>query len=388
MTVRVAVSGLFFVNGFVVASWVPYIPIVKGRHGIGDGQLGFMLLAMTLGGVLGLPFSGWLVSRFGSRAVALVTATGLSTMLPAPVFAPHPALVALALIVFGVFNGALDVSMNAQAVEAERRAGRPIMSSFHALYSLGGLVGAAVASLVMFARVPAVGHLLAVVAGMVGVVALGARSLVVTAPAPSTSPVFARPPRRLVGLGLLALCGLLAEGAMMDWSAVYLRDEVATSAGTAALGFAAFSLAMAVGRFAGDALTLRWGAVRVVRASSACAAAGLAIALLVHDPTAALIGFGIVGLGIANIVPLAFGAAGHAGGGHAGAAIAAVATIGYFGWLAGPPVIGLVAEALGLPAALGLVSAACAFVAIRAGAVHAPVDPDIDRVKTAAGASV
>ena len=370
---RAAVSSLFFLNGVVVATWIPYIPSVKRHHDIGDGQLGLTLFAFTLGGVLGLPLAGWLVGRRGSRNVAVAGALGLCLMLPGPVFAPHAFLVAVALVVFGVFNGALDVSMNAQAVEVERRHGRAIMSSFHALYSFGGLAGSGLAGLTMFAEVPPVVHVGLVSLAMAASVLVAWPFLVVSAPSPTgMERVFARPPRHLVALGLIALCGLLAEGAMADWTAVYLRDVLATSSGTAALGFAAFSLAMAAGRFAGDMLTRRWGPVRVLRTSSVVASVGLALALLLHDARAAMIGFAAVGIGIANIVPLVFSAAGRAPGLPPSTAIAAVASLGYFGWLAGPPVIGLAAEALGLPSALGLVSAACAFVAIRASFVREP----------------
>jgi predicted MFS family arabinose efflux permease len=164
------VSALFFVNGFVVASWIPYIPMVKSRYAIGDGQLGFTLLAMVVGGVLGLPLAGWLVGWCGSRLVAVTAALGLSVMLPAPVLSPSVALASLTLLVFGTFNGVLDVSMNAQAIDVERRGGRPIMSSFHALFSLGGLVGAAVAGLAMFEHVPPVAHVVIVSMSMVTVV--------------------------------------------------------------------------------------------------------------------------------------------------------------------------------------------------------------------------
>jgi fucose permease len=257
--------------------------------------------------------------------------------------------------------------MTAQAIAVERRGGFPIMSSFHALFSLGGLVGAAVAGLAMFEHVPPVAHVLVVSLSMATIVAIAVPSLAVPAPGTASSGgVFVRPPRTLLALGLLALCGLLAEGAMADWSAVYLRDVLGATSGTAALGFAAFSFAMAGGRFAGDGLARRWGAVRVLRTSSTFASVGLALALLLHDTSAAVIGFGAVGLGISNIVPLVFRAAGHASGVPAGTALAAVATLGYFGGLAGPPIIGMLSEALGLSAALGMVSAACAFVAIRA----------------------
>ena len=368
---RIAVSTLFFLNGFVVASWVPYIPAVKSRLQIGDGELGLTLLWMVVGGVIGLPLAGWLVGRFGSRRIAVGTAVGLSLMLPAPVLSPHVTITAMALLVFGAFNGMLDVSMNAQAVDVERRLSRPMMSSFHALFSAGGLAGAASAGLAMAAALPAIVHVVAVSLSAAVVAALTAGSLVTARPTTAVGPVFGRPSRTIVGLGLLAFCGLLAEGAMADWSAVYLRDVLETRSGTAAMGFAACSLAMAIGRFSGDALTRRFGPVHVLRASGTLAAVGLALGLVLHDARAAIIGFGLVGLGIANIVPLVFSAAGGVTGLRPGSALAAVATVGYFGWLAGPPVIGLLAEALGLARALGIVSLACALVALRARTVRA-----------------
>ena len=170
-------------------------------------------------------------------------------------------------------------------------------------------------------------------------------------------------------LGVVGFCGLLAEGAMADWSAVYLSNVLGTSAGTAALGFTSFSFAMAAGRFAGDGVARRWGAVVVLRSSGTIAALGLVLGLLLHNAAAAVVGFGLVGLGISNIVPLVFSAAGRVKELQAGTALAAVGTVGYFGWLAGPPTIGLLSEAMGLSWGLGVVSAACALVAVSADVV-------------------
>ena len=186
----------------------------------------------------------------------------------------------------------------------------------------------------------------------------------------------ARPSGALVTLGILALLGLLAEGAVADWSAVYLHDTLGSSPSTAAVGFAAFSLTMAAGRFTGDALVGRLGSRRVLRGSSAVAALGLAAALLVGHPGIGVVGFALVGLGIANIIPVLFSAAAQVPGVPPGRALAAVATTGYLGFLAGPPLIGAVAEAAGLAAGLGLVSGACAFVALRAGALPEAPGPE------------
>jgi MFS family permease len=364
---RLAVSAFFFLNGAVLASWVPHIPAVKARHGIGDGSLGAVLLAMAVGAVTALPLAGGLVARFGSRRMTALAALGLAALLPLPIVSPTVGLVAASLVVFGACNALLDVSMNAQAVIVERMYERAIMSSFHALFSLGGLAGAGIAALAMWSGMRDVPHVVGTALAALAVVALASRTLVAAPAVPAgTTPVFVRPAGVLVGLGVLAFLGLLAEGAMGDWSAVYLRDALRSTPAAAAMGFAAFSLAMATGRLAGDRLVGRFGPGGVLRASGAVAALGLGGALVVGRPEAAIAGCALVGAGIANVVPILFSAAGRVAGVDAGTALAAVATTGYCGLLAGPPLIGLAAEVAGLPAALGLVSVSCGLVAVGA----------------------
>jgi len=364
---RCAVSALFFVNGAILASWVPYVPMVKERLGIGDGQLGIILLFAAIGALGALPFAGALVSRSGSRAVSVAAGLGLCVTLPLPVLMPTPFLVALGLLVLGAFNSTLDVAMNAQAVEVEQRRGRTIMSSFHALFSAGGLAGAALGGVIAAMGIAANAH-------VVGAALLGSAVIFIARPAlvavaPSRSPTFVKPTRALLGLGVLAFCALLAEGAIGDWSAVYLMDSRAASQSVAAAGFAVFSLAMAAGRFGGDHVARWLGAVRLLRLSGGLAAVGLSFALLVRDPTLGVGGFGAVGLGVANLIPVLFSAAGRANRIAPGHALSAVATTGYVGYLAGPPLIGLAAEVAGLPAALGVVVLACGGVAIGASVV-------------------
>jgi len=361
---RCAVSALFFVNGAILASWVPYVPMVKQRLGIGDGLLGVVLLFMAIGALGALPFAGTLVGRLGSRTVSVGAGLGLCLSLPLPILAPTPFLVALALLFFGAFNSTLDVAMNAQAVEVEQRRGRALMSSFHAMFSVGGLAGALLSSVIAAAGVGAADHILA--AALLGSVAILIARSALIAVAPSPSPVFVRPTRGLLGLGVLALCALLAEGAIGDWSAVYLMDSRGASQSVAAAGFAAFSLAMAGGRFAGDHVARWLGAACLLRLSGALAAGGLLLALIVKEPVIAIAGFGLVGRGVANLIPVIFSAAGRAYAVAPGHGLAAVATTGYVGFLAGPPAIGLAAEVAGLPAALGIVALACAAVAIAA----------------------
>jgi fucose permease len=362
---RLAVSVLFFVNGAVLASWLPHIPAVKARLTSGDGQLGLVLLAMAGGAMVALPTAGWLIGRLGSRALSSSAALALCLAMPLPVLSPTlPALV-VTLALLGACNGLLDVSMNAQAVVVEQRRGRPIMSSFHALFSLGGVAGALLASGAMSLGLGERAHA-ALVA--LAAVSLALPGLVPATPTPdATAPALARPSRALLALGVLALLGLLAEGAMADWSAVYLHDTLGASPAVAAMGFAAFSLAMAVGRIGGDVLVGRLGPRRVLRLSATVAAIGLAAALLVGQPAVAVVGCALVGLGIANIIPVLFSAAARVPGLHAGRGLATVARTGYLGFLAGPPLIGAVAEVAGLALGLGVVSAACGFVALRAG---------------------
>jgi MFS family permease len=364
---RVAISAVFFINGAVFASWIAHIPSVKMRHDISDGALGLVLLSTAVGSVLALPMAGWLIARWGSRVMTSAAALGFCLMLPLPVISPNVALLALALALLGACNGALDVSMNAQAVALEERYPRPLMSSFHGLWSLGGVSGAAVASGAMALGVGSVGHVVGVMIASAAVVGLALRGLLPVAPRrESAAPVFVKPPRALLGLGLVTFCGLLAEGAVGDWSAVYLRDALGSAPAVAAAGFAAFSLMMAAGRFVGDRLSIVLGPPALLRASGATAAIGLGAALLVGKPWPAIIGFGLVGLGIANVIPVVFSAAGRVGGVAPATALAAVATTGYGGYLAGPPLIGLAAHLTSLPVALGILAAVCVVIAVSA----------------------
>jgi len=335
-----------------------------------DGQLGLVLLSMAAGSVVALPVAGWLVGRLGSRVMTAAAGIALCLALPLPVASPSVALLSLSLALLGACNGLLDVSMNAQAAEVEQRVGRPIMSSFHALFSLGGVAGALLAGGAMAVGIGDVAHVRvsAFVALSAAVVALPGLARP-RAACDHAGKAVARPSGALLTLGILALLGLLAEGAMADWSAVYLHDTLGSSPSVAAVGFAAFSLAMAAGRFTGDVLVRRLGPRRVLRGSSAVAAVGLGTALLLGHPAIGVVGCALVGLGIANIIPVLFSAAARVPGVPPGQALAAVATTGYLGFLAGPPLIGVVAETAGLAVGLGLVSGACAFVALKASAL-------------------
>ena len=367
---RRAVMATFFINGMALGNWFPRIPAVQEDLGLSEGELGLALLGPAVGAVATMPTIGWLIARFGSRPVTRASALTLCAALPLPALAPNLALLALALVVVGVGNGVLDVAMNTQAVAVERRYRRPIMTTFHGLFSVGSLTGGALAGVVAWRGIDVTPHLLGVAAVLVPAAIVASRWLLpADIDAGQSGPKFVRPSRTLAGLGIVAFGVLLGEGAMGDWGAVYLKDSLDTSEGLAAAGFVLFSLTMAAGRLLGDRLTLRLGPVTMVRAGGTLAAVGLGLGLLVNHPIAALIGFACVGAGLSSLFPITLSAAGRIPGVPPGPALAAVSMMGYTAFLAGPPVIGFIAEVTGLRGALGVVVLLCAAAAALAGAV-------------------
>ncbi len=364
----------FFVAGLPTGSWFVRIPTVQDRLHLSDGLLGVALLGMAIGSLLAMPSTGWLIARWGSRRVASTAAMVLCLTISLPALAPTLPLVVAALALIGAANGILDVAMNAQAVVVERRYGRAIMSTFHGVFSIGGLVGGASAGLIASAGIPPAPHLFVVGVISAMLIVIAARFLLpATVDVGTDGPAFARPSRALAGLGIVGFCVLLSEGAVADWSAVYLRNTLGTGAGFAAIGFSAFSLTMTAGRLAGDWLTARLGPVAIIRGGGAIVAAGLGLGLLIGTPIAALIGFACVGVGLAASFPVVLSAAGRTPDLSPGTAIAAVATAGYTGFLAGPPLIGFVAEVTGLRVGLGAVVVLGLVMLLLAGAVRSPV---------------
>jgi MFS family permease len=372
-TARFAVAALFFLNGALFASWVSRIPAVQAARSLSHGDLGLALLAIAFGAVVAMPLGGILSTRYGSERVSKVTALMYCVLTPMIILAPNTWTFIVTLFLFGAFHGALDVAMNAQAVVVEKLYRQPIMSSFHALWSTGGLVGAASGGLIAAQGVSPLAHLsFAALLAMVGTIVIVPRLLQGekhTGPTEKKPGKFPLPSRGLLALGIVALCVMAGEGAMADWSAVYLRSQLQTSEGLAAAGYAAFSVAMAAGRFLGDGLSARFGPVTLVRFSGVTAAIGLSVALFFSEPKAALFGFGLVGVGFATIVPMVFTAAGRTSGISPGVALASVTSLGYLGFLAGPPVIGFVAEWIGLRGALGIIVATSLTVALLAPAL-------------------
>jgi predicted MFS family arabinose efflux permease len=376
---RFAVAALFFMNGVLFASWVSRIPALQAERALNHAQLGLALLLIALGALVAMPVAGWSAARFGSRRVTQVSAALYCIVLPLLACETGRALFSLVLLCFGAAHGAFDVAMNAQAVVVEERYERPIMSSFHALFSVGGLVGAALGAVIASAKVVPFAHFsgVALLLGIAVAFFAFPRPIDTGRPQPAKSwseskprSKFSLPPKTLVALGSLAFCVMMGEGAMADWSAVFLRRFAGTDEGVAAAGYAAFSIAMAAGRFSGDWLSARLGAVTLVRLSGALSVAGLSLALFFPQAVPALIGFAAVGAGFAAVVPQVFSAAGNTPGLSSEAALATTTTIGYAGFLIGPPLIGFVAEAIGLRGALGIVVGMSALMIVLAPSVQ------------------
>jgi hypothetical protein len=325
---------------------------------------------MALGALFAMPLGGAVIGRIGSSAVTRVATIVYLAVVPLPIVAPHALILVAALFVFGAANGLMDVGMNAHGVTVERRFGRPIMSSLHGMWSLGGLLGAGLAALLLPLMPPIAQALLTL--ALLAATAVAALFFLLPSAADNgeAGSGFVLPGRAALGLGILCFLAMTSEGAIIDWSALHLQASLALTPALAAGGFAAFSAAMAAARFGGDWLRGHVGAVALVRGSAALAAAGLALALAAPWPFLAIAGFGIAGLGLANLVPVFFGAAGRLPGQAAGTGIAAVATLGYSGFLVGPPLIGFLADVSSLAFALGLLVVACLTVAVAAAAVE------------------
>jgi MFS family permease len=369
-----AVVARFLLHGLIVSTWVSRIPAVKGSLGLTNAQLGLCLLGTAVGSVAAVPLTGWLVTRYGSKRVTMWSTVGFSLALIMPGLAINAATLFGALSVFGAMAGANDVSINSQAVSMEAALGEPTMSRFHAMFSVGGMIGASLGGLVAAREVPLSLHLI-IASAFFLLIAVFTAPLLLDAndnSGPRSSGLaLRRVPPVLLTLTVIGFCMFLSEGAMADWIAVYLKQVLIAGPGVAAAGYAVFSAGMAVFRLLGDAITARLGPVRTVRAGALIAAAGLALALAAHSPGWALPGFALTGAGFSAIVPVVFGAGGRLRSIPRGAGIAIVSGSGYIGFLFGPPLIGLLAQQTSLRSALLLVVALSLLAASLARAVRA-----------------
>ena len=362
------VRALFFAAGLLFATWGVHVPTVKGHYGLGEQALAVAMLAGGVGAVGGLTQAGRLIGRFGPRKVALVSGCLCAASIGLLLAFHTIAALLLVMVAFGLANSLFDVSVNVAASDLEARAGRPLMSGFHGMFSLGGMAGAAGGAALLSAGVVPWHHLVGATAVGVALVVFGC-STMPRAKKPEEGAgghAFVLPRGTLLLIGILASLGLIAEGAMYDWSVLYVKQELLADAGTAALGYAAFSGAMAAARFGGDWVRARLSSALLVRASGLLAAAGMTLSLLTSSPLVALLGFALVGLGFANIVPVLFSAAGRQTDMSASMAISAITTIGYAGILAGPALIGFVAHAASLHLAFGALACGMLLVSLNA----------------------
>lgn len=382
---RLAVAYSFLVNGVMFGAWASRIPDVQTHTGLDTTQLGFALLAASAGAVLAMSFAGVLAGRFGSHKVTPAMLLGYAACVPALALANSFVTLTLALLCVGAFQGSMDVAMNANGLAVEQAGTGPIMSRLHGTWSIGSFLGAFVTIVAVTAGLSVLEQFCLLAACMAASAAALARIMLPHRQAAGGS-VLRRPPRRLLALGFMIFCGMLAEGSAGDWSGVYMRTSVLSTAQQAALTFGAFAVAMTTSRLVGDRMTELLGAGRLVTLGALLGAAGLGMALALHMAVPTIVGFTMLGLGLGAIVPITLRAGGSQPGIPSGFGIAAVSTMGYAGMLTGPPIIGSLAGVAGLRAALGLVVALLVVLAATAGrAVGAPLTIPEPAVPTEVG---
>ncbi|MGW5863632.1 MFS transporter [Streptomyces sp. NPDC055239] len=368
---RYAVAAVFCVHGAVTGSFATRVPWIQEHAGLSAGLLGLALAFPAIGASLAMPLAGWVSHRFGART-ALRGLLALWTMaLILPSLAPNLLTLCLALFVYGATAGMSDVAMNALGVEVETRMKKSIMSGLHGMWSVGALIGSAAGTVAAHMGADArLHHALAAVAlTAIGLVACQGVLDLQAAPEEVAPPRFSLPPKSALLIGAVGFCAVFAEGASLDWSAVYLRDVLDTSAGVAAASTTGFTLTMAIARLAGDAVVDRFGSVRTVRVGGVVAALGGLLVVVAPHPAIAMCGFAMLGLGIAVVVPLAFAAAGRSGP-NPSQAIAGVATITYTSGLIAPSAIGTLADATSLVVSFGLVTVLACGLAVFAGVLR------------------
>lgn len=365
---RLATRLAFLVAGFGVACWAPLIPYAKARLAVDDGVLGLLLLCLGIGSVVAMLMTGMLSARYGSKPIIIGGAIGMAVFLPLLAVASTPLTLGLALFLFGGSLGSLDVAMNIHAVEVEKAAKRPLMSGFHGLYSVGGFIGSIFAIFLLSVRLGPLPTML-VAAALMLVATLAIAPRLITAVGARGGPLFAVPRGFVLLLAVLTAIVFLVEGAVLDWGALYLTGAGLVAAEQGGMGYMVFSIAMTVMRLAGDAVVGRFGDRATLFWGSIIGIAGFAVVLVAPVAAVAMAGYLLVGVGLANIVPVLFRQAGNQSVMPSGLAVTAVTTAGYAGVLLGPAGIGFVAKLTSLPASLWMLTALMLLVTLTAGRV-------------------
>ncbi|MEM6964101.1 MAG: MFS transporter [Bacteroidota bacterium] len=352
---RIAVCVFFFVNGFLYANWTARLPEVQRFFDVSNTRLGTMLFTIAIGAVVAMPITGWLTVKFGSMRVTQTTGLIYCSLIPLLIFTPNLTIASISFFAIGLMAGSMDVAMNGQAVFVERAYKKPIMSSFHAVFSVGMALGAGAGAIFAKMDIALFSHFLMV--AIVGVVAnvWAATNLIDDRPSVAKSEEsseeeehFMLPTKAVLPLGIVAFCAMTGEGAMADWSAIFMNKVLAQTESYSALAFGAFGTAMTIGRIFGDGWTTRFGKSKLLIYSSIFSMAGLALVVLTPLPELAFVGFFLVGIGLANVVPIVYSTAGNLKGIEPSVGIAMATTVGYAGFFVGPPTIGFLSDQFGL----------------------------------------
>lgn len=354
---RVAVGAMFFFVGLCFSTWASRIPDIQTKFGLSEGQLGTLLLFLPIGSVIGLPIAGWAVHKFGSRIVILIGGVAYALSLPLIGLSPTTWVLLPVLVLYGMLGNVMNISLNTQGLNLEDQMGKSILGSFHGLWSLAGFTGAGLgAALILFGLSPA--QHFGVVTLISIVIIFLAKGLIVKEEKSTggSGLVLKRPDSLLLRVSMIAFLGMMSEGCMFDWSGVYFKKVILAQPELVALGYVAFMGAMASGRFFTDKLAARYTKVAVIQVSGFLIFAGLLLAVLLPVLWAATVGFLLVGLGVASIIPLSYGIAGRSKLYTPSVALALVSTISFFGFLLGPPLIGFVAELFDLKISFALVA--------------------------------
>ncbi len=346
---RIAVSVFFFIAGLTVATWASRIPDIKNKLHLNEAALGGVLFALPVGQLISLPLSGWFIPRFGSRQLVIAAAMFFPLTLILLAIAATAWQLVIVLFFFGVWANLINIAMNTQAVSVENLYGKSIMASFHGLWSLAGFSGAAIANFFVSAELSPLTHfsIICVLTGLL-VFIFYKYTLPEDVDKKTSQPLFVKPDKTVLLLGLIAFCCMVCEGAMADWSGVYFQKVVASPAAFTTLGYVAFMGTMATGRFLGDGLVTKFGIKRILQTSGVLIAAGLMTVVLFPYLFTAIAGCLLVGFGVSCVVPIVYALAGKSTDMSAGLALAAVSTIGFLGFLIGPPLIGFIAQAASL----------------------------------------
>ena len=346
---RIAVSVFFFIAGLTVATWAGRIPDIKNKLHLNEAALGGVLFALPVGQLISLPLSGWFIPRFGSRQLVIAAAMFFPLTLILLAIAATAWQLVIVLFFFGVWANLINIAMNTQAVSVENLYGKSIMASFHGLWSLAGFSGAAIANFFVSAELSPLTHfsIICVLTGLL-VFIFYKYTLPEDVDKKTSQPLFVKPDKTVLLLGLIAFCCMVCEGAMADWSGVYFQKVVASPAAFTTLGYVAFMGTMATGRFLGDGLVTKFGIKRILQTSGVLIAAGLMTVVLFPYLFTAIAGCLLVGFGVSCVVPIVYALAGKSTDMSAGLALAAVSTIGFLGFLIGPPLIGFIAQAASL----------------------------------------